>query len=115
MSGCSEGDPILDAVNAHEVMAGARDRFQILDDFVKRGLEFEQVEGGFRPVSPPHEVATRRRRTPAGGGYWSKPGNHHLRAELPSRASGVMRLSNGPVTIEVRPIGARNVAGAVAG
>ena len=112
---CSEGGSPPEATEAQEVVKAARERFKVLDDLVDRGLEFEQVEGGFRPATTPGGVAPRGQRASTIGGLWSKPGRHHLRAELPARSGGVMRLSNGPVTIEVRPVGARNSAGAVAG
>ena len=44
--GCGESDPLFDDVQAREVVAGARERFKLLDDFIKRGLEFTKVEGG---------------------------------------------------------------------
>ena len=115
-AGCGEHDLRFIAADAEDVVATARTRFKLLDDLVERGLEFERVEGGFRPVAPPTDT-----RGPlvdshsAFGGIWRKPGNHHIRAELPARAGGIMRLSNGPVTIAVRPLGVRNKPGAVAG
>ena len=102
---CSGDDLLLEAPATSATLAAARARFQVLDDLVQTSLGFEQVDGWFQPVDPPVGTSSQARRSPVAGGFWSKPGNHRIRAELPARAGGVMRLSNGPVTIEVRPVG----------
>ena len=112
---CSEGDPILEA-RAKDVMAAAYVRFEVLDGLAKRALEVEPEEGGFRAVDAPE---TRDPGLPplkpATGGVWRRPGNHHLLAEFPPGAAGTMRLSSGPVSVEIRPTGARDAAGVAVG
>ena len=113
LSACGEQDAVFHAEQATAVVTSVRERFEIFDELHRRSLAMKAVEGGFRPVDPPAEIAVSRVSS-AVGAVWREPGEHQLRAELPARARGVMRLSNGPVTLEVRPVGARDVAGAVA-
>ena len=113
---CGEGDAALQAASAEALVASARTRFAVLDEVVGRAVALERVSGGFRPRDPPQwAAAAPPRRHPALDGIWSKPGNHHLGAELPARSGGVIRLSNGPVTIEIRPEGVEDVPGTTAG
>ena len=107
LSACGEQDAVFHTVEATGVVTAVRQRFQLFDKLHRQSLEMKAVEGGFKPVDPPKEPAPR--------GAWRSTGaHHHIKAELPARAGGAMRLSNGPVTIEVQPVGVRDVPGSVA-
>ena len=110
---CGEQDNVFHAVQAAEVVTAARERFKLFDQQHRRSLEIGAVEGGFKPVDPPEQVAVIRAASVVGG-IWRQPGKHHLKAALPARARGVVRLSNGPVTVVVRPVGSRDVPGDLA-
>ena len=105
--GCGEDDLFTAPPAGQQLVASARARFKLLDRLMEGGLEFQQVDGGFQPVAPPRRGQR--------GGAWRGPGQHRLMAEYPARAGGVTRLSSGPVTLELRSVGARDVAGATAG
>ena len=108
ISGCSEGPAPLEMVDARvaqSLVSAAVERFEVLAPQVKRARPLEPVAGGFR--SAPVLVDNKS------GGMWRKPGNHRLVADLPGKADGVMRLSNGPVTLEVWAMGASGAQGVV--
>ena len=105
--GCSEGPSDLEVAQAAEVLAQARDRFQVLGPLLEHAARPEAEGDAFRPtLLKPDKAAPI-----VAGGIWRRPGPHRIETELPGRAGGVMRLSSGPVTLEVRPVGARDVPG----
>jgi len=100
---CSEGPEAVEVEQALAVVDEARERFPVLVPFLERAASVEPAGDRFRSAPPAD--------TPGSGSAWRKPGNHRIEAELPAHATGVMRLSNGPVTLEVRAIGASDVPG----
>ena len=110
--GCSEEYAPLDSPDARAsqgLVATVAGRFPVLKPHLERAQPLARVAGGFHSIVDPTDEE--RDALNNKGGTWSKPGNHRLVAELPRRASGIMRISNGPVTMEVRAIGARDVSG----
>ena len=109
VTGCGDGEPAPEAPEAIRLLAAARQRFEALDALVQRSAGFRRAGDRFQSVVSPRS----HDRAPAG--VWRRPGKHYLHAVLPARASGVTRLANGPVTIELRPVGADRAEGALAG
>ena len=112
LAGCSEGPRPLNELQARAVVDDARGQFAAtLAPLIHRALPFASTGSGFLSDPPPVEViaATSAR----AGGTWHRPGNHRLVAELPARASGVTRISNGPATLEVRSLSARDRSGSI--
>ena len=111
LSGCSEGASVLDVDDANQVVTGARSQFGVLDTLARDALVLEQVDNGFGPV-----YTSANGEAPCADpaiGSWRHAGEHRIRVVFPARTGGVMRLSSGPVTLEVRHIGARDTPGVV--
>ena len=110
IAGCSEGQSVVEAEQAGQIMSQARKRFQLLGPLLDRAAQIERGEGAFRPVIlNSRDGGGEENLTSADG--WSKLGNHRMEAELLARAADVLRLSSGPVTLDVRALGARDVPG----
>ena len=101
---CGERDTLFEAPLAAELVQDACQRFEGLERQRARALQVKAAPGGFRPATSARpDLLTR--------GPWRAPGPHRIDAELPARAGGVTRLTSGPVTLESRPLGARDVPG----
>ncbi len=96
----SEGD----AAVARALVQQVRARFKALAPQFDRAMAMERSGAGFR-FRPPEAATTHA------PGTWRQAGNHRMEADLPARATGVMRLSSGPVTLEVRALGATDMPG----
>jgi len=103
---CSEGPELLEQQEATQVMELVRERFAAVKPMLDRGLKLERVEEGFKPVIPDELL----KQAP---GHWRTPGPHKLGVTLPATSKGATRISSGPVTIEVTPVGIRDVPAAV--
>ena len=112
-AGCGEDQRLWQPLRAEAMLVAARARFKLLDQNLSRGLSLEQAGDRFRPLyAPPRPRSAAPPGAPSGA--WRRPGAHRIEATLPAQGDGVLRLSSGPVTLEVRPLGARRVPGAVA-
>ena len=111
ISSCSEEAAPLqtqDARAAQSLVASVAEQFPVLQPLLERALPVHQVDD--RYLSNPRLTEEEVDGLTGKGGVWRKPGNHRLVAQLPARASGVTRISNGPVTLEVRAVGITDAA-----
>ena len=102
LAGCSEGTITEPSAEAQVFIEQTAAQFPILQPLLKKAATLERVDGDYRSILP-------ERLKQITQGAWRTPGPHQIKAEIPDRANGVMRLSSGPVTIEVRSLSARAV------
>ncbi len=93
--GCSEG-PIVPALQPTTgLLNEAAARFEILTPLLGCALKIRGDDRGFRPAQPAQTTGAQR-----------------LGIQLPELSSGTVRLTSGPVLLEVRPLGAASAMGA---
>lgn len=103
---CSEGPELVAQPEATQVMDLVQEKFTAIKPTLDRALKLERADEGFKPILPEdlHKQAP---------GRWRTPGPHKLDVTLPETSSGATRITSGPVTIEVTPVGIRDVPAAV--
>ena len=101
VSACSDislsepgGQPTL-VSRVHARFTSLQERFQQRISMERHGAVFRAGAG----------------RAASTGHGWRRPGPHELSVELPARAAGLTRISSGPVQLELRSVGARDVSG----
>ena len=95
--GCLSCDAVMTAEPApdgNQMLAAASQQFSLLSPMMARAVPLTHTAHGFRPT---------------------QAGLTTLHVSLPARADGAMHLSAGPLTLEVRPLGAAPVKGALDG
>ena len=101
------------AARAMKIVEGARGRFKVFDEQYGRSLPMEVTGDGFRSRTTTADIAASGTELTSAG-RWREPGARRLTSALPARTGDVLRLSSGPVTLAIRAIGGRRVAGVLA-
>jgi len=105
LTSCSEGPAIREMEQASGLLGQASARFAVLPPILKTTEVIEKDGERFFFRAPD--------RTPSVRGSWRPSGQHVMAAEFPGRAGGATRITNGPVTLWIRPLGVGDVPGAL--
>ena len=100
---CGEHQPDRTA-HSGGTLAHLQDQFPAAGELLRGVLPLRRND---RRVVPRPSVAP----TGARGGAWRLPAAHRLEVQLADDAAGITRVTSGPVTLEIRPLGARHVMG----
>ena len=106
MVACSEGPDSSDVARGETFLGQTGARFPLVKPLLgeARRLEEHGTRFRFRAASEGPNIS----------GAWRPSGRHRLSAEFPAHAGGATRISNGPVTLEIRAFGARGAQGVLA-
>ena len=102
---CGEDQRGVTTGQAEEVLIQLRAQIPGARQLLGRGLPLRRTDRGFAPAAA--KPAMRQ------GSGWRVPGPHRLDVTLPVMSDGVTRIDSGPVTLQIRALGARKVEGQV--
>ena len=102
-AGCGEHQPDRTR-RGPGTLAELRLQFPAVEHLLSGVLPLSRVDRWVAPRPQGPRISARR-------GAWRGPARHRLEVRLSGDAAGITRVSSGPVTLEIRPLGARPVMG----